>query len=141
MEKLITAIKKLADARLCAPGPQQYAIKPALEGDQSHVKHTIVKLRERDKVIRSVLQTIPGMHVVPPSAAFYSMVRFNHPLVQNDEEFVLKLLKETGVLVVHGSGFGYDKTKGTFRIVFLPPPNVLEEAGNKIKAFVEKHYK
>lgn len=140
MEKLITAIKRLAEARLCSPGPQQYAIRPALEGDQSHLKETIDGLKLRDRKIRGILTSIPGVRMVAPQAAFYSMVRFDHPKVTDDEIFVKTLLKETGVLVVHGSGFGYDRTKGTFRLVFLPPVAVLEEAGNKMKAFIEKHY-
>jgi aspartate/methionine/tyrosine aminotransferase len=43
-------------------------------------------------------------------------------------DFVVELLKETGVLIVNGSGFDPVYGKGHARIVFLPPVDVLEEA-------------
>ncbi len=140
MEQLIAAIKRIAEARLCAPGPQQFAVKPALEGDQSHIQDMLVRLQKRFKTINDKLSAIKGFKIVAPKAAFYAMARFDHPNVKDDEVFVKQLLKETGVLVVHGSGFGYDREKGTFRIVFLPPEATLAAAGDKIREFIEKHY-
>jgi aspartate/methionine/tyrosine aminotransferase len=40
---------------------------------------------------------------------------------------VLALLRETGVLCVHGSGFGMAPADGYLRIVFLASPGELRE--------------
>ncbi len=39
-----------------------------------------------------------------------------------DEDYVLGLLRATGVLCVYGSGFGAEPEDGFFRIVFLAAP-------------------
>ena len=36
LDGALAAIKKLADGRLCSPGPMQYAVVAALTGDRSH---------------------------------------------------------------------------------------------------------
>ncbi|MDX1533558.1 MAG: alanine aminotransferase, partial [Nitrosopumilaceae archaeon] len=56
----------------------------------------------------------------------------------SDQEFVLKLLEEKGVLTVHGSGFGTKYGSGHFRIVYLPSLDVLESAMNKIEDFMSQ---
>ena len=49
----------------------------------------------------------------------------------DDEEFTRRLLLEEKVLVAHGSGFG-PAGRGHIRLVFLPPPELLEEAFKRI---------
>ena len=53
----------------------------------------------------------------------------------NDKEFVLKLLHEEHVLVVHGGGFSPELGRGHFRIVFLPEEVVLNEASTELTDF------
>jgi aspartate/methionine/tyrosine aminotransferase len=53
-------------------------------------------------------------------------------------EFVLDLLKETGVLFVHGSGFDPIYGAGHVRGVFLPPIETLEQAFNEVERFMKK---
>ena len=48
--------------------------------------------------------------------------------VQNDTQFVTELIKETGVVVVPGSGFGQRPGTNHFRIVTLPQEEILREA-------------
>ena len=53
-------------------------------------------------------------------------------------EFAIELLKETGVLLVHGSGFDPVYGAGHVRAVFLPPVEMLEEAFCKIEHFMKE---
>jgi aspartate/methionine/tyrosine aminotransferase len=55
---------------------------------------------------------------------------------KNDLEFVIDLLNSTGVLTVHGSGFGGSGT-GHFRIVYLPEEKILEKSMDKIQTFIK----
>ena len=57
----------------------------------------------------------------------------------NDKEFVLQLLHEEHVLVVHGSGFSADLGAGHFRLVYLPNTDILNEAFDRIDRFLTRH--
>jgi aspartate/methionine/tyrosine aminotransferase len=50
-----------------------------------------------------MLNAIPGMRCVAPRAAFYVLPSVALPPGKTDEEFVLALLRETGILCVNGS--------------------------------------
>ena len=54
----------------------------------------------------------------------------------SDKDFVLELLKQKGVLTVHGSGFGIQYGSDHFRIVYLPKMEILESSMDKIEDFV-----
>ena len=58
---------------------------------------------------------------------------------ENDKDFVLQLLHEEHVLVVHGSGFSAELGKGHFRIVYLPNIDVLNDAFDRIERFLIRH--
>jgi len=131
------SIRKLLDARLCSVGPQQFAVKAALEGPQDHIRATMDKLRARRDLIHERLNSIPGMSCVKPDAAFYAMPRLDSDLWESDEKFVLELVKETGVLFVHGSGFGIKPGTKYFRVVYLPQPELLKEAFDKLEDFMK----
>ena len=68
------------------------------------------------------LNAIDGIHTVAPTAAFYAMPQVSLPPGVTDEEYVLALLRATGVLCVYGSGFGTRPEDGFFRVVFLADP-------------------
>jgi aspartate/methionine/tyrosine aminotransferase len=72
-----------------------------------------------------------------PEGAFYAMAQMNleHGELGTDEEFVLGLLREKGVLFVHGSGFGTNPKDGFFRIVFLPDTDTLREVYRRVADF------
>jgi alanine-synthesizing transaminase len=142
LEDVLSAIKKLADGRLCSPGPMQYAIPAALDGDRSHEKVFRAALRERAELTTARLNAIDGISTVAPTAAFYAMPRVSLPKGVTDEQYVLELLRATGVLCVYGSGFGAAPEDGFFRLVFLAEPSVLsaiyDEIGEFTRAFLAR---
>jgi alanine-synthesizing transaminase len=115
----VKAIAKLADGRLCSTLPMQYAITAALTGDRSHQVSFRAALKERAALTTEMLNAVPGITSVAPTAAFYAMPKVALPKGRSDEDYVLALLRETGVLCVHGSGFGTAPADGYMRIVFL----------------------
>jgi alanine-synthesizing transaminase len=122
LDDALGAIKKLADGRLCATGPMEYAIVAALTGDRSHQDEFRAALRLRAELTTSRLNAIEGITSVAPTAAFYAMPRVALPPGKTDSDFVLGLLRATGILCVYGSGFGTRPEDGFFRIVFLASP-------------------
>jgi aspartate/methionine/tyrosine aminotransferase len=127
LDDAVAAIKKLADGRLCSTTPTQYAIAAALNGDRAPQRAMREALRERAAVTTSMLQAMPGVTCVPPVAAFYAMPRVALPPGKTDEDYVLALLRQTGILCVHGSGFGMRASDGYLRIVFLAAPEELRD--------------
>ena len=83
-------------------------------------------------------RAIPGMRCVMPQGTFYAMPQVELPPGASDQDFVLGLLRETGILVVYGSGFGADPAWGSFRVVFLAPPAELGRIYDDIGAFTAR---
>jgi alanine-synthesizing transaminase len=127
------AIAKLLRVRLCSNQPSQYAVKPALEGDQSHIAATVTKLKARRDVAMSLLNSIPKVSCFTPQAAFYAFPKLD--ISRTDQEFVADLIRQTGVIVVPGSGFGQRAGTKHFRMVFLPPEETLGQAISRIGEF------
>ncbi len=137
LKDYIEAINKLLRARLSANHPEQYAIPAALDGDQSHITVAIEKLTRRRDMTYEMLNAVPGISCVAPEGAFYAFPRLH--INQSDNLFVAQLIKETGVVVVPGTGFGQVPGTQHFRVVFLPQDEVLEKAYKNIAAFTEKY--
>lgn len=135
LDEVLAGVKKLADGRLCSTGPMEYAIVAALNGDRSHQEAFRSALRERAQLTTARLNAIEGITAVAPTAAFYSMPRVALPPGLTDEDYVLALLRATGVLCVYGSGFGARPEDGFFRVVFLAPPAELSDIYDAIAEF------
>jgi alanine-synthesizing transaminase len=136
LAKYIEAINKILRARLSANHPEQYAIKPALEGDHRHLTEAMAKLTVRRDITVNMLNAIPGISCVKPEGAFYAFPRLH--MEQSDSQFVNGLIRETGVVVVPGSGFGQVPGTQHFRVVFLPSEIILTKAYNNISTYYEK---
>ena len=138
LDDVLAAIKKLADGRLCSPGPMQYGIEAALRGDKSHQQEFVRELVLRSTLTTRRLESMPGMRVVAPQAAFYAMPQVTLPAGATDEDFVHGLLRATGILCVYGSGFGLPADQGFFRIVFLASPDELGAIYDDLSAYADE---
>ena len=135
LDAVLATIKELADGRLCTNGPMQHAVAAALSGDRTHQNDFRSQLKIRAELTSLRLNSIPGISCVPPAAAFYALPKVDLPDGRTDEEFVLGLLHQTGILCVYGSGFGTDPADGFFRIVFLASPDKLNNYCDSIEEF------
>ena len=130
---LKAAVTRLAGGRLCSPTLAQYAIEPALLGDQRPVREFMEEIRIRRDYATNRVASIDGLSCTIPEAAFYLMVHVEDMGGRTDEQFVLDLLEDSNVLVVHGSGFGCDPQAGYFRLVYLGNEDVLGAAFDGIE--------
>lgn len=139
LDGALAAIKKLADGRLCSPGPMQYGVVAALTGDRSHQEIFRQQLRQRADLTSTRLNAIDGISCVTPRGAFYAMPKVALPPGTTDADYVLGLLRATGVLCVYGSGFGTAPGDGFFRVVFLASPDELSRIYDDIAAFTRDY--
>jgi len=121
---VVKAIEKLASGRLCSPTVTQYAIKPALEGSKAFLKNFVQELRRRRNYATERIKSIKRLRCDIPAAAFYLMLQVDGAGVI-DEQFALQFLQKTGMLLVHGSGFGLDPSAGYYRLVYLANEEIL----------------
>ena len=129
-------IPKLARVRIAANLPVQIAAVQALSGSQEHIPYMVSKLRTRRDYVVKRLNAM-GIQCKVPQGAFYLFAKMNlDNRWKDDKQFVIDLLNDTGVLTVHGSGFGSTYGAGHFRIVYLPPEELLEKAMDKLEWFL-----
>jgi len=141
-EDYIEGLDMLANMRLCPNMPAQFGIQTALGGYQS-IRDLIMhggRLREQRDAVVSLVREIPGLSVVEPKGALYCFPkidtkRFN---ITNDEKFMLDLLRDQHLLLVHGTGFNWKKPDH-FRIVFLPDKDTLADAVHRLGYFLSNY--
>jgi alanine-synthesizing transaminase len=129
----------LANMRLCANVPAQHAIQIALGGRQS-IRDLVLPggrlLEQRDAAL-AALDKIPGVSCVKPSGSLYVFPRLDPDVypIQDDQRFVLDLLRDQHVLVVQGTGFNWPRPDH-LRIVTLPRADDLTEAIGRLGIFL-----
>jgi alanine-synthesizing transaminase len=140
LDALRLGVEKQCRIRLCANTPVQIAGAAALDGPQDFVKGIVDKLRQRRDFSYKRLNEIEGVSTSKPEGAFYIFPKIHEVGTRwkTDMDFVVQLLRETGVLIVNGSGFDPVYGKDHARIVFLPPINELEQAYNALERFMKK---
>lgn len=130
----IEAIHKFLRARLSASHPVMHAI-PAALADDSHLPGVLEKLTRRRDITVEMLSAIDGISIVPPKAAFYAFPRLH--IDGSDVDVVSDMIRATGVVVVHGTGFGQRPGTAHFRVVYLPQEDRLRQAYDAIGAFMQ----
>jgi aspartate/methionine/tyrosine aminotransferase len=137
LNDVVAAINKLAEGRLCSTGPMQHGLIAALTGNRSHQADFRARLREQARLTSERFNAIPGMTCVTPRAAFYAMPQLALPPGKTDVDYVIGLLRATGVLCVYGSGFNMAPEAGSFRVVFLASPTELADIYDRIADFTQ----
>lgn len=133
-------IERMLRSRLCASTPAQLGYLAGLESDRSWMDAYSQKVVAQRDVCVDRINGIDGLEVQSSGGAFYMFVKLTDPKwADDDKQFVLDLLHEEHVLVVHGSGFSPELGRGHFRIVYLPEISVLNEAFDRIERFLIRH--
>ena len=140
----IEGLNMLANIKLGSNVPGQWAIQTALGGYQS-IKDLVGeggRLRRQRDLAYELITAIPGVSCVKPKAALYMFPRLDpaiYPIV-DDRDFFMKVLRETRVMLVQGTGFNWIKPDH-FRIVFLPHDDDLRIAIARLAQFLESYRK
>jgi alanine-synthesizing transaminase len=139
LKEVFACITKLAEGRLCSTMPMQRAIVAALKGDRSHQPAFRTALGERADLVYRRANALPRFTATRARAAFYAMPKFELPAGKTDADFIVDLVHATGVLCVHGSGFGMNPGDGYFRMVTLAPPEQLNQIWDLIAGFTAEY--
>ena len=139
-EDFLEGLTLLSNMRMCANVPAQHAIQTALGGYQSVGELTVPggRFYEQSKLASRLLDEIPGVSCVEPRGALYCFPRLDPAVypIEDDEAFVIDLLRAKKILVTHGTGFNWF-APDHFRLVTLPDTAVLTEAIERIADYLE----
>jgi len=133
-KELIAAMNKLqSQSTSNINSITQKAAIPALLGEVDEEIESMRKAFEaRAKEAVELFNQIDGLSVIEPQGAFYLFVNIKD-ISQDSIKFCEELLKEVGVAVVPGIGFGSD---GYFRFSFATDIVTIREGARRIEKFV-----
>jgi aspartate aminotransferase len=139
---LLAAMVKLQSQSTTNPSSiSQWAAVEALNGPQGFLKDWLKVFQERRDMVVAGLNANTGLDCLTPEGAFYVFPSCQRLLgktsaggtvLNTDEDFVMALLEETGVALVHGTAFGLP---GHFRLSYAASNAELEEAVKRIQTF------
>jgi aspartate/methionine/tyrosine aminotransferase len=109
----------------------QHAAAAALKGDQACVRKMTAEYQERRASVLSALNGIPGVVPLVPEGGLFVMVDVRGLGMPSDE--VRKfLLRESGVVVIHGAAYG-EGGEGTLRVSFAAGGSTLEQGLQRLR--------
>jgi aspartate aminotransferase len=141
---LIKAMDKLQSQSTSNPSSvSQAAAVEALNGPQESIVAMAKVYQERRDLVVGMLNEAPGITCHKPEGAFYVFPAVHGCIgktskggtkITDDESFVIALLEEEGVAVVHGAAFLYP---GHFRISYATDTESLRKACTRIQRFCQ----
>jgi alanine-synthesizing transaminase len=139
----LDGLELLANMRMCANVPAQYAIQTALGGQQSisALLKPGGRLRDQRDHAWQKMTEIPGVSCVKPEGALYLFPRLDPDVykITDDEQMVIDLLEQQHMLLTHGTGFNLPTTDH-LRMVFLAPVATLDDAIGRLATFLRDYH-
>ena len=139
---LLAAMGKLQGQSTINPSSiSQWAAVEALNGPQDFLAEWREVFQARRDLVVAGLNANTGLDCLTPAGAFYVFPSCQRLLgktsaggavLTTDEDFVLALLEETGVALVHGTAFGLP---GHIRLSYAASTAQLEDAVKRIQGF------
>ncbi len=141
MDEIREGMMKQFRARICPNVPCQAAAQASLQGPQDYIVEMNRKLKERADFSYKRLNEMDLITTNRAKGALYMFPRIDLKGTpwRTDKDFVFDLIKEEGVVFVHGSGFCEEFGQDHFRSVLLAPIPTLEAAYDKVEKFIKKH--
>jgi len=132
-------------------------VAPPVPGDPSYDQYQLERitlynsLKLRASLMVSRLNSLPGISCKPIEGALYAFPKISIPKaaikvaeeknLEPDLYYCLRLLDETGLVVVPGSGFGQREGEYHFRTTILPKEEHLKEVLDSFELFHAKFLK
>jgi aspartate aminotransferase len=110
----------------------QDAAACALRGDQECVRRLAAEYQQRRDRVVAALGGIPGVVVLVPEGGLFVMVDVRG-LGRPSDDVRRSLLREAGVVVIHGSAYG-PAGEGTLRVSFAAGGETLERGLERLRA-------
>jgi len=133
-ERTIKTMYKAAEFITSNPAAMvQQAGIVALRDGESWISELRDHYARRRAQVKTALESIPGVTLPDPQGAFYAFPRFS--FITDSAAFTAELVRETGVALAPGVGFGTDG-EGYIRVCFASSEATVSEALARLQTFV-----
>ncbi|MGD8226308.1 MAG: pyridoxal phosphate-dependent aminotransferase [Desulfobacteraceae bacterium] len=133
-DKLLQFLKYHHTVNISANVPSQLACVTAMKGPQDCVDEMKAAYQKRRDLLIERLNDIPGVSCMTPKGAFYAFADIRELGIPS-LELAEYLVKEAGVVLTNGTGFGCE---GFIRLSYAADPDSIEEAMDRMKKAVIK---
>ncbi len=133
-DKLLQFLKYHHTVNISANVPSQLACVTAMKGPQDCVEEMKDAYQKRRDLLIERLNDIPGVSCMTPKGAFYAFADIRELGIPS-LELAEYLVKEAGVVLTNGTGFGCE---GFIRLSYATDPDSIEEAMDRMKKAVIK---
>jgi len=123
----------------CVSASAQYGAMAALDGTEEEILEMKNKFDRRRQLMVNGLNAIDKISCIMPKGAFYAFPNITKTGMKS-EEFVIRLLKATGVVLVHGTAFGASG-EGFVRLSYATSEDNIREGLKRIETFVRENCK
>lgn len=131
----LARLELIADTYLSLATPQQKALPAWLRGARPYRRELRRRLTENRRVLARALSRKNRGELLSSAGGWSAVIRL--PMVRDDQEDALALLREEGVLV--HPGYYYDFTGGTFLVLsLLPRPGDFAEGVARLAAYLDR---
>jgi aspartate/methionine/tyrosine aminotransferase len=133
-ERIIKTMYKAAEFITSNPAAMvQQAGIVALRDGESYIAELRSHYAQRRAQVRTALNAIPGVMLPEPQGAFYAFPKFS--FITDSAAFTAALVRETGVALAPGIGFGSDGERH-IRVCFASTEATVAEALARLHSFV-----
>ena len=133
-ERTIKAIYKAVEFMTSNPAAMvQQAGIVALRDGEPYIEELRDHYRQRRDQVRAALSNLPGVSLPEPQGAFYAFPHFR--TITDSAAFTAELVKNTGLAVAPGVGFGRDG-EGYIRVCFASSEATISDALNRLRDFL-----
>ena len=133
-ERTIKAMYKAVEFMTSNPAAMvQQAGITALRDGEPYIAELRHHYRQRRDQVRAALSELPGVSLPEPQGAFYAFPQFRN--MRDSTAFTAALVRETGVALAPGVGFGRDG-EGYIRVCFASTEATVGEALSRLRNFV-----
>lgn len=135
VEPAVDRLETTADTFLSCHTPIQEALPEIFEKGKDFVASYVAEVGRRRRLAMDLLGASPHLKVIEPIGGFYLMAEVTKETRLTEEDFVIELMRKTGVFIHPGYFFDYEK--GIHVVLsFLVHPNRLERGIRALVRFV-----
>ena len=108
----------------------------ALRDGEPYIAELRDHYAKRRAQVKAALESMPGVSLPDPQGAFYAFPKFS--FITDSTAFTAELVRETGVALAPGVGFGRDG-EGYIRVCFASTEQTVDAALTRLRKFCEKY--
>jgi aspartate aminotransferase len=133
-ERVIKTMSKAVEFMTSNPTAMvQQAGIVALRDGEPYIQELRAHYAARRRQVKTALEAMPGVSLPDPQGAFYAFPQID--TARDSTAFTAALVRETGVALAPGVGFGRDG-EGYIRVCFASTESVVGEALSRLRNFV-----